>query len=55
MKNDTWLDTALAVLFYVVVGSGVALLLVEWAAGCGESWVDATGVQHQNECVWVGP
>jgi hypothetical protein len=29
-----------------------AALLVEWAAGCGESYVDSKGDRHQNECVF---
>ena len=29
-----------------------AALLVEWAAGCGESYVDSKGNRHQNECVF---
>jgi hypothetical protein len=31
----------------------VALVLVEWAAGCGETYTDANGVTHQNECVFL--
>jgi hypothetical protein len=30
-----------------------AVLLIEWAAGCGESYVDAYGVRHQYECVFI--
>lgn len=29
-----------------------AVMLVEWAAGCGESYVDSKGNRHQNECVF---
>lgn len=31
----------------------LALLLVEWMAGCGETYVDAAGVRHQNQCMFV--
>lgn len=46
-------------LFLITVVLGIAfsfmwaLLLVEWAAGCGESYVDANGVRHQYECVFI--
>ena len=30
-----------------------AVLLIEWMAGCGESYVDANGVRHQYECVFI--
>jgi hypothetical protein len=31
----------------------VFILLAEWLAGCGESYVDAYGVRHQNECIII--
>jgi hypothetical protein len=42
-------DTLVAILFGVVG----ALLLVEWAVGCGESYTDSKGVTHQQTCVFV--
>jgi hypothetical protein len=30
-----------------------AFMLVEWASGCGESYVDSKGVTHTNECIWT--
>lgn len=30
-----------------------AVLLIEWAAGCGESYTDAYNNTHQNECVFI--
>lgn len=27
-------------------------LMIEWASGCGEHYVDANGVSHANECVF---
>jgi hypothetical protein len=41
---------AVIVLLVCVLG---ALLLIEWAAGCGETWVDANGVEHVGECVFL--
>lgn len=30
-----------------------AVVLIEWFAGCGETYVDAYGVRHQYECVFI--
>jgi hypothetical protein len=41
------------VVLCAVLGVLFAVLLIEWAAGCGESYVDAYGVRHQYECVFI--
>jgi hypothetical protein len=30
-----------------------AFMLVEWASGCGESYVDSKGKTHINDCVFI--
>ena len=30
-----------------------AVILLEWMAGCGETYTDAKGEQHANECVFI--
>ena len=30
---------------------GGAIVLIEWASGCGESYVDSKGVTHTNQCL----
>jgi len=45
-----WLAQALAGLVLIAF---FCLMLVEWAAGCGESYVDSKGVTHVNECVFI--
>jgi hypothetical protein len=45
----TIIEITIAALFTVLM----ALFLVEWAAGCGETWVDANGVEHVGECVFL--
>jgi hypothetical protein len=42
-------DTFLA----IVIGVTLALFIVEWAVGCGESYTDSKGVTHQQTCVFV--
>jgi hypothetical protein len=29
------------------------VMLVEWSAGCGETYVDAKGTTHQHECMFI--
>lgn len=42
-------ETLIALLF----GALLAILLIEWAAGCGETYIDANGVTHNHECVFL--
>ena len=55
--NDTlWKRVArwlLAVTLVAVTSLLIAILLLEWAAGCKESFVDSKGVTHLNECLFV--
>lgn len=30
-----------------------AVAILEWMVGCGESYVDAKGVRHINECIVI--
>lgn len=42
---------------YCVVAFGFVILvlftLVEWAAGCGETYTDSKGRTHLNECIFI--
>jgi hypothetical protein len=31
----------------------LAVIIIEWMAGCGETYVDANGQRHQHECVFL--
>ena len=42
--------TTIATLLMVAL---FAVLLIEWMAGCGETYIDANGVRHQYECVFI--
>lgn len=33
-----------------IIALVVAFVIVEWSAGCGETWYDAQGNQVQGEC-----
>lgn len=41
-----------AVLMVVIALLG-AVLLIEWFAGCGETYIDANGERHAYECVFI--
>ena len=43
----------LSALMMVLFAVFLAVLVIEWMAGCGESYVDANGVRHQYECVFI--
>ena len=44
-------------LSYVISATVVAVLmavfLLEWMAGCGETYTDSKGVRHANDCIIV--
>ena len=35
---------------FCVIG---AFLVLEWFAGCGETYIDSKGVRHANDCMFV--
>lgn len=38
-----------ALCFFGVIG---AFVLMEWLAGCGETYIDSKGARHVNECLF---
>lgn len=45
-----WVVGAVAVVMFALFG---AVLLIEWFAGCGETYIDANGERHAYECVFI--
>ena len=45
-----WLFTALMTLLFCIF---MAVIVIEWMAGCGESYTDAKGNVHLHECVFI--
>lgn len=45
-----WLATAAVVTAFAAL---VVIVLLEWMAGCGETYIDAKGVRHANECIFI--
>jgi hypothetical protein len=40
-------------LITAVMTALIALIFVEYVAGCGETYIDANGDEHQHECVFL--
>ena len=40
-------------LLVLLFSAFLAVLFIEWFAGCGETYIDANGVRHQYECVFL--
>jgi len=41
-----------AILGLIFIGFMV-LMIAEWGAGCGETYVDSKGVRHEYECIFI--
>jgi hypothetical protein len=39
--------------FMVLIALAAALFLVEWMAGCGETYIAADGQRYAHECVFL--
>lgn len=37
----------------ILAAGFMAVMFIEWMAGCGESYIDSKGVRHANECVII--
>lgn len=53
VNSPSWWYYLLVIVLWLCMLGFIALVAVEWAAGCGETYTDANGVQHQNECVFI--
>lgn len=45
-----WLFQGLIGLIFII---GSAMFLVEYASGCGETYIDSKGVSHANQCMFI--
>lgn len=46
-------EIVMGVIAMIAFGAFLAVIVVEWMAGCGETYVDAYGKRHQYECVFL--
>jgi len=40
-------------LLLCLVAGVMAVIVLEWFAGCGESYIDSKGVSHKHECLFL--
>lgn len=36
-----------------LISAFFVIMFIEWAAGCGESYIDNKGIHHSNECIII--
>ena len=36
-----------------LIGIALAILLMEWMVGCGETYIDSKGVSHKHACLFL--
>ena len=53
LKRQKIFDFVLGVVFTVAFALLMAIVAIEWLAGCGESWVQADGTRVVGECVFI--
>ena len=39
-------------LFFVLFITFMSVVMFEWVSGCGQTWIDAQGVEHIGQC-WL--
>jgi len=39
------------VLLALLIGTALAILLMEWFVGCGETYIDSKGERHKYACM----
>lgn len=54
LDKPTFFEYALTLLSVGAFGTVFAIAALEWASGCGESWVDAKGVRQHGQCLIIG-
>jgi hypothetical protein len=37
----------------LIIGVAMAILLMEWMVGCGETYIDSKGVSHKYACMFL--
>lgn len=47
------LKTLASIVMVLLFTGLLAVVMVEWAVGCGESYVDSQGQRHYHQCVFL--
>lgn len=48
-----FLETVLEWILFVGFAVLLSLFVMEWMAGCGETYTDSKGKVHQHECLFI--
>ncbi len=40
-------------LLALLIGTALAILLMEWFVGCGETYIDSKGKRHKYACMFL--
>jgi len=48
-----FLKTLGQIIITALISALFVIMFIEWAAGCGESYVDSKGIHHSNECIII--
>ena len=51
INHTPWWQHVINALAVIAFTGLMGIVLVEWAAGCGETYTDANGVEHKYECL----
>jgi hypothetical protein len=44
----------LELILCVAIAIVLAVAILEWFAGCGETYIDSKGKRHAHECLFIG-
>lgn len=44
----------LELILCVAIAIVIAVVTLEWLAGCGETYIDSKGKRHAHECLFIG-
>jgi hypothetical protein len=47
------LDFVVGAITMTLCSAAITVITIEWMAGCGETYTDAYGKLHLNECVFI--
>jgi hypothetical protein len=47
------LDFVVGAITMTLFSAAITVITIEWMAGCGETYTDAYGKLHLNECVFI--
>lgn len=53
LRHNTFVEKVAIALATIFMATTFTVMMVEWAVGCGETYVDAYGKRHAYECMFL--